>query len=60
MRIETTEAWRYSTAECRSHLIRTFSEMYLVGREMGGSPKLPGELITGTLTKWLVSQFLSV
>jgi flagellar protein FlaJ len=45
MRIETAEAWRYFTAECRSYLVQTFSEMYLIGREMGGDPKLLGELI---------------
>ncbi len=45
MRIETAQAWRYFTAECRSYLIQTFSEMYLIGREMGGSPKVLGELI---------------
>ncbi|WP_436923758.1 archaellar assembly protein FlaJ [Halosimplex amylolyticum] len=46
MRIETTEAWRHFTAECRSYLIQMFSEMYLVGREMGGDPKLLGEVIS--------------
>jgi len=45
MRIETTDAWRWFTADCRSYLIQTFSEMYLIGREMGGSPKMLGELI---------------
>jgi len=46
MRIETSEAWRHFTAECRSYLIQMFSEMYLVGRAMGGSPKLLGEVIS--------------
>jgi flagellar protein FlaJ len=45
MRIETASAWRYFTAECRSYLIQTFSEMYLIGREMGGDPQQLGELI---------------
>jgi len=45
MRIEPSEAWRFFTADCRSYLIQTFSEMYLIGREMGGSPKQLGELI---------------
>jgi len=45
MRIEPVEAWRYFTADCRSYLIQTFSEMYLMGREMGGDPQLLGELI---------------
>jgi flagellar protein FlaJ len=53
MRIETAEAWRYFTAECRSYLIQTFSEMYLVGREMGGSPKLLGELISENMNEVL-------
>jgi flagellar protein FlaJ len=53
MRIETTEAWRHFTAECRSYLIQTFSEMYLVGREMGGSPKLLGELISENMNEVL-------
>ncbi|MFB6164132.1 MAG: archaellar assembly protein FlaJ [Haloarculaceae archaeon] len=46
MRIEPTAAWRYFTADCRSYLIQKFSEMYLIGREMGGSPKQLGELIS--------------
>ena len=45
MRIEPAEAWRYFTADCRSYLIQTFSEMYLIGREMGGDPQVLGELI---------------
>jgi flagellar protein FlaJ len=51
MRIETADAWRHFTAECRSYLIQTFSEMYLVGREMGGSPKLLGELISENMNE---------
>ncbi len=53
MRIEPTEAWRYFTADCRSYLIQTFSEMYLIGREMGGSPKLLGELIAENMNQVL-------
>jgi flagellar protein FlaJ len=45
MRIEPVEAWRFFTADCRSYLIQTFSEMYLMGREMGGDPQVLGELI---------------
>jgi len=45
MRIEPSAAWRHFTADCRSYLIQTFSEMYLIGRGMGGSPKQLGELI---------------
>lgn len=53
MRIEPVEAWRYFTADCRSYLIQTFSEMYLMGREMGGSPQLLGELISENMNKVL-------
>jgi flagellar protein FlaJ len=45
MRIEPESAWRYFTADCRSYLVQKFSEMYLIGRGMGGSPKQLGELI---------------
>jgi flagellar protein FlaJ len=45
MRLEPAAAWRHFTADCRSYLIQTYSEMYLIGREMGGSPKMLGELI---------------
>jgi flagellar protein FlaJ len=53
MRIEPASAWRYFTAECRSYLIQTFSEMYLVGREMGGDPKMLGELIAENMNEVL-------
>ena len=51
MRIEPTAAWRFFTADCRSYLIQTFSEMYLIGREMGGSPKQLGELIAANMNQ---------
>jgi len=53
MRIEPADAWRHFTADCRSYLVQTFSEMYLVGREMGGSPKLLGELIAENMNEVL-------
>jgi len=53
LRIEPAEAWRYFTADCRSYLVQTFSEMYLIGREMGGSPKLLGELIAENMNEVL-------
>ncbi|MHB9287170.1 archaellar assembly protein FlaJ [Halobacteriales archaeon Cl-PHB] len=53
MRIEPAEAWRWFTADCRSYLVQTFSEMYLIGREMGGSPKLLGELIAENMNEVL-------
>ena len=51
MRIEPSGAWRYFTADCRSYLIQTFSEMYLIGREMGGSHKQLGELIAANMNE---------
>jgi len=53
LRIEPGEAWRHFTADCRTYLVQTFSEMYLVGREMGGSPKLLGELIAENMNEVL-------
>jgi len=53
MRIEPASAWRHFTAECRSYLIQTFSEMYLVGRGMGGDPKQLGELIAENMNQVL-------
>jgi flagellar protein FlaJ len=53
MRIEPARAWRYFTAETRSYLIQVFSEMYLIGREMGGSPKQLGELISENMNEVL-------
>ncbi|WP_423751471.1 archaellar assembly protein FlaJ [Salinirarus marinus] len=46
MRIEPTRAWEYFAASAQSYLIQKFSEMYLVGRQMGGEPKQLGELIS--------------
>ena len=53
MRIEPAEAWRFFSADARSYLIQTFSEMYLIGREMGGSPKQLGEIIAENMNKVL-------
>jgi flagellar protein FlaJ len=46
MRLKPDRAWEYFTANTRSYLIQKFSEMYLVGRQMGGEPKQLGELIS--------------
>jgi len=46
MRLEPDRAWDYFTANTRSYLVQKFSEMYLVGRQMGGEPKQLGELIS--------------
>jgi flagellar protein FlaJ len=53
MRIEPVKAWFYFTAESGSYLIQKFSEMYLVGRQMGGSPKQLGELISRNMNEVL-------
>ncbi len=51
MRIESELAWRHFTADSRSYLIQKFSEMYLIGRQMGGEPKNLGELISGNMNE---------
>jgi flagellar protein FlaJ len=51
MRIEPRRAWHYFTANSRSYLIQKFSEMYLVGRQMGGEPKQLGELISENMNQ---------
>lgn len=51
MRIESELAWRHFTADARSYLIQKFSEMYLIGRQMGGEPKHLGELISGNMNE---------
>ena len=51
MRIEPAKAWRYFAADTQSYLIQKFSEMYLIGRQMGGSPKKLGELISQNMNE---------
>jgi flagellar protein FlaJ len=46
VRISTEGAWAAFSRDTRSYLIQKFSEMYLVGRRMGGDPKQLGELIS--------------
>ncbi|WP_128475888.1 archaellar assembly protein FlaJ [Halorussus pelagicus] len=53
MRIEPSMAWRHFTAESRSYLIQKFSEMFLIGRQMGGDPKKLGELISANMNEVL-------
>ena len=53
MRIEPARAWRYFTADVQSNLIQKFSEMYLIGRQMGGDPKQLGELISSNMNEVL-------
>jgi flagellar protein FlaJ len=51
MRIDTTSAWRYFAEDTKSYVIQKFSEMYLIGREMGGEPKQLGELISQNMNQ---------
>ena len=51
MRIDTSRAWRYFAEDTKSYVIQKFSEMYLIGREMGGEPKLLGELISQNMNQ---------
>jgi flagellar protein FlaJ len=53
MRLSGPEAWRMFTADVHSYLIQKFSEMYLIGREMGGDPKHLGELISRNMSEVL-------
>ncbi|MFC4360158.1 archaellar assembly protein FlaJ [Halobium salinum] len=46
MRIEAGRSWELFAIDTRSYLIQKFSEMYVVGRAMGGDPKQLGELIS--------------
>ena len=53
MRLSPEAAWRFFTADAHSYLIQKFSEMYLIGRQMGGDPKHLGELISGNMNEVL-------
>ena len=51
MRLDTESAWRYFAEDTSSYVIQKFSEMYLIGREMGGDPKKLGELISQNMNQ---------
>ncbi len=51
IRIDTERAWRYFAGDTKSYLIQKFSEMYLIGRAMGGEPKQLGELISENMNQ---------
>ena len=53
MRVGPDRSWFFFTAEASSYLIQKFSEMYLVGRQMGGEPKQLGELISTNMNEVL-------
>jgi Archaeal flagella assembly protein J len=46
MRISPENAWSDFSLEAKSYLVQKYSEMYLVGRQMGGTPQVLGELIS--------------
>jgi len=49
MRLNPDQAWGEFSIEARSYLIQKFSEMFLVGRQMGGNTKLLGEVISSNM-----------
>jgi flagellar protein FlaJ len=51
MRIGPGRSWFFFTAETSSYLIQKFSEMYNAGRQMGGTPKQLGELISQNMNE---------
>ncbi|MFB6251139.1 MAG: archaellar assembly protein FlaJ [Halobellus sp.] len=51
MRVAPDRSWYFFSAETSSYLIQKFSEMYLVGRQMGGTPKQLGELISSNMNE---------
>jgi len=53
MRVGPDRSWFFFTAETSSYLIQKFSEMYLIGRQMGGTPKQLGELISDNMNEVL-------
>ena len=53
MRLSQEAAWRMFTADAHSYLIQKFSEMYLIGRAMGGDPKNLGEIIAMNMNEVL-------
>ncbi|MFC3960170.1 archaellar assembly protein FlaJ [Halovivax cerinus] len=46
MRVDDVRSWRLFAAETGSYLIQKFGDMYVVGRQMGGNPRLLGQLIS--------------
>ncbi|WP_254861911.1 archaellar assembly protein FlaJ [Halovivax gelatinilyticus] len=46
MRVDDIRSWRLFAAETGSYLIQKFGDMYVMGRQMGGNPRLLGQLIS--------------
>lgn len=53
MRLSQKMAWRMFTGDAHSYLIQKFSEMYLIGRAMGGDPRNLGEIIARNMNEVL-------
>ena len=53
MRIDDVRSWRLFAAETGSYLIQKFGDMYVIGRQMGGNPRLLGQLISTNQSKVL-------
>lgn len=53
MRIESKAAWTHFAEETGSNLIDKFSDMYVVGRKMGGEPRRLGMLISENFSEVL-------
>jgi flagellar protein FlaJ len=53
LRLDAKQAWRHFSADAHSYLIQKFSEMYLIGRQMGGDPKHLGDLISNNMSEVL-------
>jgi len=51
MRLDPDQAWGEFSIESRSYLIQKFSEMFLVGRQMGGNTKVLGEIISTNMNR---------
>jgi flagellar protein FlaJ len=53
MRINSTRSWRLFAGETGSYLIQKFSDMYVIGRRMGGEPRRLGDLISKNMSEVL-------
>jgi flagellar protein FlaJ len=51
MRLSPDQAWSEFSIESRSYLIQKFSEMFLIGRQMGGNTKVLGEIISSNMNR---------
>lgn len=45
LQVNSTVAWRHFSSEIGSALVKNFSDMYVLGRELGGDPEMLGNII---------------